>query len=584
MRRCVILCLVSYGIGLLDVSPPRFSKDGGLQRHAHGREACAHKSREGHNATVGAFVGEKLEGRRLSLLRAAAESVHGSDWERKVGVLQRHVCFGCANARQDGAKRLSRALSAAGAHGPNVGVLGGSISAGGGTTRSGAYAWPAMLEELTNTDDCAAAKSYVEEWPRRRGRCVAPRVVSFAQGATSSDFFASCLNDLTSPKRDSAGHKRAPAAEDFDVWIVEFFVNDCRLGHHQAKFELLVRRLLALPKRPSVVLLFLGFLDDLRPPQRKYTACPPPVVECPKGTIDYAGDSVAASMFAVAEKYDVPVVDLRASFVGATFCGADDCFAHQIGDVVFHATNGHPNNLGHSLIALMVHDLFRKAPVQRALKAPKEAIKRALKAPKEAASLPAPLHSGADSAAVTTCIFAANVISAMERFIGVDEKGHQRNVLSNHSDVKLALPAVDIAIKGDWAAVDLSPRTDRNVRTDSKLILRLRAPAKIDFAFPRSVLSVELYHFAHIGATETLCCHPRNGAAKCVRNDGVAKAGHYVTNELARTGEIKRLGCSLETTRQGNLDVRAIFVTAAAPHDQKKAMTTKTRPSPHLLE
>lgn len=127
-------------------------------------------------------------------------------------------------------------------------------------------------------------------------------------------------------------------AEKPDIVVVEYAVNDEGDETHGDCYESLVRKILALPWRPAVILLFMVFADDFTLQER---------------------------FVPIGEKYDLPMISIRDAVTQQFHLTKEQ--GRVLTRNQFFYDRYHPTNAGHTIIAKCMDNLFAAAQEMRAV-------------------------------------------------------------------------------------------------------------------------------------------------------------------------------------------------------------------------
>jgi len=410
-------------------------------------------------------------------------------------------------ARVDKGGRVARAVTGGS---PRVAALGGSAA--------GPY--PATLAESFG--------------PRRR----------FAHGMTSS-FTRACLDDL-------AGDAR------FDVYVLDFFALECDAGHDAAAFEDLVRRVLALPNHPAVVILLVE--------PARHTACPRASfdVKCRRRADAYRDlrprnpGPVYTAMLKVADAYDLAVLDVRAAFAPALGCakpGEVRALRRALPSLLADR-HGDPNDLGQAWIALALHVFFQDEAAR-----PEPPPPGGGEPPPPGGGHLLPIFPKSSSSSEhralgsTSCFFARRaaaklVRSQVRRPPEKEEDKVPLAKIERRDDTTLILPtnilgaAASAHVRfGDSLSLDLTGSWYFNDRLpDANVVLRLLPTATLRVNVRRRRPATLAFSLSVRSDTnDTLCCTTtRHPATRCASNHADTAGTRYATATLARFSTASR--------------------------------------------
>jgi len=121
-------------------------------------------------------------------------------------------------------------------------------------------------------------------------------------------------------------------AVDPDIVVIEFAVNDAGDETEGDCFEGLVRNCLNMKKKPAVVLIFSVFADDYNLEER---------------------------LIPIGKHYNLPMVSVKRAVTDQFYLGKDE--GRIIGKNAFFYDCYHPTNIGHTIMADCLLELFKKA-------------------------------------------------------------------------------------------------------------------------------------------------------------------------------------------------------------------------------
>ena len=123
-----------------------------------------------------------------------------------------------------------------------------------------------------------------------------------------------------------------------DIVVIEFAVNDAGDETGGDCYEGLIRRCLRMKKKPAVILLFSVFVDDYNLEER---------------------------LVPIGEYYNLPMVSIKSAVTKQFYLKKDE--GRVIGKNAFFYDRYHPANIGHTIMADCILELFRRADSEEAV-------------------------------------------------------------------------------------------------------------------------------------------------------------------------------------------------------------------------
>lgn len=326
-------------------------------------------------------------------------------------------------------------------------------------------------------------------------------MVNKAIPAATSGLFAVCTEQLV--------------PEDADLIVVEFTVNDAFLGDSdlgsgvKRGYEQLLRKLLALPHRPAVVLL------------HHYCYLPPTLDEATRGRFDYLEPAETSAAF-IGQYYDVPSLSVRAAsypLMHANVSGFQ--VDHAAGDLevleadraseYYYKDNIHPSDTGHQAMADLLIGLMQDTLVRMEVGPPWQA--EALRRDRSCSGYTA---GGTGQARLPPPLQAGVPVESSTSVCKLQDSFKDAVVASEGFAYRPERPAAQTFIAQKWGWTGFNVSDWAELEFDSRLPVSNGSGRK-----PKATVSLGyLRSYQHMGAASVEC------VAGC-RCDSTAMEGHW---------------------------------------------------------